>query len=257
MKMKIDQSQIPDHIAGQPPDHWLKKISTHIAGQPPIHWLEKIKTLDQLEWWKLTHREQKCLALAWRAKYLGEDEPLEEKVRRGQISKGEMQRAWLMVDWYSALWDVVQRSFTAIKAELAKKSVELPFDSAFALFLHLCTEMSEYTLLHCFEPYLEVSGKQLEDYVKLGLRDRKGENLKPHQLKKLEKLPHASYLSHKRLEWLTIILKIVEKKATSRNPHIKRAWTVYNSALDDLLKGLVKPLHEKRSTYIWHKGKSS
>jgi hypothetical protein len=235
----------------------VEKISNHIAGQPPIHWLDKVKTLDQSKWWKLTHREQYCLSLALRAKYLFLDEPLEAKVQNGQITKGEMTRAWLMADYYSALWDLVQRSFTAIKIELNKKSIELPFDSALDLFFRLCTEMAEYTLLHCFEPYLEVSGKQLEDYIKLYLRDSNGEELKEHLRDRLEKIPHASYLSHKRLEWLTIVLRIAEKKTTNRNPHIKSAWVAYNLALNNLLEKEVKALHEVRFTYAWHKGKSS
>jgi hypothetical protein len=234
-----------------------EKISTHIAGQPPIHWLEKVKTLDQLECWKLTHREQYCLSLAWRAKYLGLDEPLEAKVQNGQITKGEMTRAWLMVDYYSALWDLVQRSFTIAKTELEKKSIELPFDSALELFLRLCTEMSDSTFLHCFEPYLEVGGKRLEDFVLLGLKARKGKTLKPHELKKLQKLPHANQLTYKRLEWLNIFLRIAERKATTRNSHIKRAWQAYNLSLDHVLEELVKPLHEVRSTHVWHNGKSS
>jgi hypothetical protein len=229
-----------------------EKISNYIAGQPPIHWLKKTNTPDQSEWWELIHREQYCLSLAWRAKYLGLDEPLEAKVQSKEITKGEMTRAKLMVAYYSAIWDLVRICFTIVKTELKRESIELPFDSASDLFFRLCTEMAEYTFLHCLEPYIEVSGSKMESWERLCRKAKKTR----YDDKKLEKLPHASYLTHNRSEWSNIVLQIVEKKATSHNPDIKEAWDDYQYQLEVFFRRLAK-LSKKapRYSYGFNNGK--
>jgi hypothetical protein len=233
-----------------------KKISRHIANHPSRGWLAKIETLDQLKWWVLHGKQQELLSLAWKIEYLDLDDQLEDQVESGQITKHQMDRTFLMLDCYSALWKLIKRSFKTIKKELARNSIDLPFTSPSALFCCLCTELSEFTFLHCFEPYLELGGKRLEDWILLGIRERGGEILEESDSKKLKKLPHAPFLTKKRFEWVNIVLSICENKANSQNITIKKAWDAYNVSLDSLIEESVKPLHEIRSTTIWRNGKS-
>jgi hypothetical protein len=204
-----------------------KMIVAFLTKQPPESWLSQAKTPDQFYQWVKTKQDTWLLANALRARFTGENNPLEPYLQSGFIDNRLYESIWLRVDWLEQLWGLTQLVFSDVKAEVEEAGIEFPFDSALSLFKQLLKETVNERLRDCLKSYYEFSPQKQKKYLK-SLKSALVGGATPIQMRnaqsKLRVLPPKS------LHWYGVVIGVCHQNATNRRPSLQAKFNATRTA---------------------------
>jgi hypothetical protein len=233
-----------------------KKIAKLLAQLPPEFLLVLAKTSDQKEHWSNLRNFYGLLSCCWQAMHSGKDDPLAPLLKLGEISKAEYDYVWLTVDWYERLWELVQISFRYVRPELEQlKICEIP-KSAYELLELILAEFATEQFDTSQKQYLYLPGRQLPEFQALAVKVFKGEELCPHEEKRLQLLLTKDWneKAFKVNPVFVVTMAVCHKKAGGRQSIFKARLDAYHTAMFNVLIQ-EKRLHWQTGSHAWDKGK--
>ena len=175
---------------------------------------KKMSTLDQLSAFIELSLKQNCIALCWKARFEGADDPISRKLREGLISQDFYDLVWLEVSYWEALWGLCQLTTPLMVEEMIQRGSEVPdgFCSQF-LFKALVME-STHPHIEASLGYVELPARPIAQALKLKAKAWNSE-LTPKEEKRIQKLlsrlPSYTPLA---LKWLLLtVSKALRNKA--------------------------------------------
>ena len=219
----------------------------------------QMSTLDQFSAFIELSLKQDCIALCWKARFEGTDDPISFELREGRMSQDFYDLVWLEVSYWEALWGLCQLTTPLMMEEMMQRGSEVPdeFCSQF-LFKALVMEATN-PHMEASLGYIELPARPIAQALKLKAKAWNGE-LTPKEEKRIQKLtsrlPSFTPLT---LKWLLLaVSKALRNKAVqghfemfataSASLYAKKAKVTYNGGCwgwnnGVLLKG------QRNSTY--------
>lgn len=226
-----------------------KKITRCLAKLPSQHLIALVTTKEQVCLW-LAHRcFQNWLALCWRARHIGEDDPLASLLESGRVDQDTYERVWLTVDLWEQLWGLIQLGERYIRAEFDHLGLDYPFKSAFELFIRVVWQDTNSTFSVCLKPYHEVSARKYEKAYRLAAKGC-SETLNPIEESNL----HGLLNQHQADPLLSIVIAICHQKATRKRLALKNKLEMFYTVLGKL-SAKEATIRRKAGSFAWKDGK--
>jgi len=218
---------------------------------PSENWLPKLKTDDLLNLWYKTRRNQQLVAIAWECMYTGGDkfkQQFEAMEARGKIDVEAYRLIEKLTSHYLALWELTEFAFAPFTEKMCLIGLPSPFNSPFALYSQLQSEVIDTVFIDATKPYVELSAKRAEKLLRLKMRSF-DVTLKPHEQAQLERF--IKEYQPQSLAWWHSFLDFV-----SRQKHNKTLWHKfqnYRHTEADLMRTTATLARHKFSV-AWKKG---
>jgi hypothetical protein len=195
----LKHREIPD---GLPP---IQQAILTIAQYPCRRCLqEKLFTDDQRGAFAELSLKQDCIALCWKARFEGVDDPIYPELKEGRISQDFYDLIWLEVSYWEALWGLCQLVAPLMLEDMIQYGGEVPdgFCSQF-LFRALVMEATNPHIKASFG-YVEVPAQLIQKALKLKAKAWNGE-LTPAEEKRIQKLTcRLPFFTPLALKWLLL-----------------------------------------------------
>lgn len=230
-------------------DRELWAITLYIAHDLPSQALKsKIINDFQRQKWDQIQSTLYAVGLSWWAKDSYKDNPLQDWVDQGVISKRDYDYYEQLTSVFRSLWPLIQEAERFIRAEAHQKGISYPFEKepsrSAALFKEIIRIDADSTFEECLN-YIEVSAPKTEAAFRLFAAhtdDRDESKLKTYKRRLKGKIPGT--LSTNSLPgwrgknfWFNFALDVCEAKAKS-NVSIRnklKEWSVALTSWADLL----------------------
>ncbi len=225
------------------------KIAQSLAKSPDCNLLRLAKTIDQLQEWLESRRFQQLLALAWISRRRVKDNPLDSLRETNRISKVDYKIIWLLVNFYDALWALIQIAFPYIQPELKRFGFSNSCNSASDLFCSVIASIPNEDFSNCLEPYKEVSNRKIVKHFRLIVKVHKGE-ASPEMQKQAQK-KYGKYNS----TFLELIINICCVKGKGRFLVENQLEAFFLAALNFGEQAAKKCWNEP--SFVWSQGQKS
>ena len=239
----LKHREIPD---GLPP---IQQAILTIAQYPCRRCLqEKLFTNDQRRAFAELSLKQDCIALCWKARFEGVDDPIYPELKEGQISQDFYDLVWLEVSYWEALWGLCQLVAPLMLEDMIDRGSEVP-DGFCGQFLFKALVM-EATNPHIEASlgYVEFPARPIAQALKLKAKAWNGQ-LTPKEEKRIQKLtsrlPSFTPLA---LKWLLLAVS----KAL-RNKAVQGQFEMFATASACLYAKKAKVAH-KGGCWGWNNG---
>lgn len=259
-----------------------EQIAQLIANLPSDRLLQQAKTPAQIEEGHKARQTQLLLAECWKSKWLVKDYyPVEEAVKRQEISQRKAELMYCCVNEYKARWELCQvaekyvkklhtelqntisvEHFAGASAHSSYKFVhqaslrQYPFQSAYDLFAETLKEDADGSFSVCLEPYYEVPMKKWRKVGKqyTALLDRSELDGTYPQLKKAEEQRlKGNLVWHKvGFSWIGM-LQLACQIEVKNDPLLSKQLVAYNKSLCEALSLGVSASRNLHG-WAWHKG---
>lgn len=266
----------------QKPPEIGEQIAQRIANLPSDRLLQQAKTPAQREEWHKARQTQILLAECWKSKWLVQDYyPLEEAVKRQEISQRKAELMSCCVNEYKARWELcevaekyVKRLHTELQNTISVEHFPLasahssykffhqgslrqyPFQSAYDLFAETLKEDADGSFSVCLEAYYEVPMKKwrqmAQQYTKL-LEQAELDGTYPQLKKAEEQRLKRKLVWHKvSFSWIGMVLWTCQIEAKN-DPMLRKKLLAYNDSLHEALS-LAVTASGNLHGWAWHKG---
>ena len=204
------------------------KIELYLARKlktlPPEELRKLIHTSDQLAWFDRIDNDFSLISLCWQARIKGDNDPLEQLLEARKIKEIKYTEINLQVDYYRALWELIQVSYSAIKAEAKRNKLkDFSFTKARDLFEQIISDDSKNAVNVC-QQYSEISSESIAKTSLNSIRALKG-NIPQSQIDRLcqENSSYYRRMGLPRNNWLAFCLIVADdilQKPRSANQKI-------------------------------------
>lgn len=210
---------------------------------------KKLSTIDQFSAFFNLRLTQTYVALCWKARFEGADDPIYFDVKQGRISQDFYDLVWLEVSYLESLWGLCQLVAPLMLDGLHQRGGEELVDRFSSLFLFRAAVMeSANQQIELSFGYVEVSSRAVDTAFKLkakGLRD----GLTPREAKRLRDLTIRLPLINS--EALNLIIAMV---ATSfRNKAVRGQFEMLVTATANLWEKKAT-VARKQGSWGWNHG---
>lgn len=241
-----------------------EQIAQRIASLPSDRLLQQAKTPAQIEEGHKARQTQILLAECWKSKWLVKEYyPVEEALKRQEISQRKAELMYCCVNEYKARWELCQIAEKYVKKRHALLQIwtgyvehfskplahfwykffhqaslrQYPFQSAYDLFAETLKEDANGSFSVCLEPYYAVPmkkwrqvGKQYTELLE------QAENGTYPQLKKAEEQKLKTNLVWDKVgfSWIGMVLWTCQIEAKN-DPLLRKKLLAYNDSLQEAL----------------------
>lgn len=239
----------------------LKLIAQFIRQLPVELPLKQPLTDEQQEEWDNLKTHYALVADCWKARALGEDNPLIRYLPTKEIDKWHCEYFWTMAEQQLRLWEMIQLIEAHVRKEfiqLVKEDpktrqagVEYPFNSDIELFMRILYDHALHDSIVCLKPYHEVSYPKMTKAIKLAGKalDTK---LSATEFTKLKSLYKSQVIDAPGLWfWFDLVLSVSKQEAIISRP-IRDKLAAFDLALDQVGK-MRLTAHRKRDSDTWNK----
>jgi hypothetical protein len=209
---------------------------------------EKLFTDDQRKAFFELSLKQDCIALCWKARFEGADDPIYPELREGRISQDFYDLVWLEVSYWEVLWGLCQLAAPLMVENMIQCRTEVPdgFCSQF-LFKALVMEATNPHIEASFG-YVEVPAQLIEKALKLKAKAWNGE-LTPAEEKRIQKLTsRLPFFTPLALKWLLLTVS-----KAPRNKAVQGQFEMFATASASLCTKKAKVAH-KNGCWGWNNG---
>jgi len=259
-----------------------EQIAQLIASLPSSRLLQQAKTPAQIEEWHKARQTQLLLAECWKSKWVVQDYyPLEEAVKRQEISQRKAELMNCCVNEYKARWElceVAEKYVKKLHTELQNTSYvepfsgasahssykffhqaslrQYPFQSAYDLFAETLKEDVDSSFSVCLEPYYDVPMKKWrqvgQQYTQL-LARAELDGTYPELKKAEEQRLKTNLVWHKvGFSWIGMVLWTCQIEAKN-DPLLSKQLVAYNKSLLEVMS-LGMSASRNLHGWAWHKG---
>jgi len=260
-----------------------EQIAQLIASLPSDRLLQQAKTPAQIEEWHKARQTQILLAECWKSKWLVQDYyPLEEALKRQEISQRKAELMNCCVNEYKARWELCDVAEKYVKKCHALLQIltgyvekfpkpfahfwykffhqaslrQYPFQSAYDLFAEILKEDVDGSFSVCLEPYYEVPmkkwrqvGKQYTKFLDRAKLDGTYPELKKAEEQRLK----TNLVWHKvGFSWIGMVLWTCQIEAKN-DPLLSKQLVAYNKSLLEVMS-LGMSASRNLHGWAWHKG---
>lgn len=239
----LEPRKMPDGLSPN-----LQAILT-VAQYPCRHCVQKkLFTDDQRAAFLKLSLKQDCIALCWKARFEGTDDPIYSELREGRMSQDFYDLVWLEVSYWEALWGLCQLATPLMAENMIQRGTEIPdgFCSQF-LFRALVMEATNPHLEASFG-YVEVPAQSIEKALKLKAKAWNGE-LTSQEEKRIQKLTsRLPFFTSLALKWLLLTVSKAPK-----NKAVQGQFEMFATANANLCTKKAKVAH-KNGCWGWNNG---
>ena len=239
----------------------IRQIAQFMCQLPIELDLDEPLTPAQQDDWNHLKKHFAFVSVCWKAKALGEENPLALLAARREIDKWHCDYFWSHAELWFHLWEViqlveplVQREFKRLVQEDPKTcqaKVEYPFSSDTELLQEILSFSALHDFLICLKPYHEVSYPKMTQAIKLA-RKRLDTKLSQIECKKLEALYKSQAIDADYLWfWFDLAINTARDKART-DARVKNRVDAFNCAVDQVGK-LRLTAHRKAESDTWKK----
>ncbi|MEG4232869.1 hypothetical protein QUA40_12270 [Microcoleus sp. Pol11C3] len=259
-----------------------EQIAQLIASLPSERLLQQAKTPAQIEEWHKARQTQLLLAECWKSKWLVKEYyPLEEAVKRQEISQRKAELMNCCVNEYKARWElceVAEKYVKKLHTELQNTSYvehfpgayahssykffhqaslrQYPFQSAYDLFAETLKEDADGSFSVCLEPYYDVPIKKwrlaAKQYTQL-LEQAELNGIYPKLRDAEEQKLKRNLVWHKvGFSWIGM-LQLACQIEVKNDPLLRKKLLAYNDSLQEALS-LAVTASRPLPSWAWHKG---
>jgi len=260
-----------------------EQIAQLIANLPSDRLLQQAKTPAQIEEWHKARKTQLLLAECWKSKWLVKDYyPVEEAVKRQEISQRKAELIYCCVNEYKARWElceVAEKYVKKLHTELQKLTGyvehspkpfvhfwynffhqaslrQYPFQSAYDLFAETLKEDADGSFSVCLEPYYDVPMKKwrlaAKQYAQL-LEQAELDGIYPKLRDAEEQKLKRNLVWHKvGFSWIGM-LQLACQIEVKNDPLLSKQLVAYNKSLWEALSLGVSASRNLHG-WAWHKG---
>lgn len=239
----------------------IRQIAQFMCQLPIELDLEKPLTPAQQDDWNQLNNHFAFVSICWKAKALGEENPLVLLATRREIDKWHCDYFWSHAELWFHLWEIIQlvephiqREFKRLVQEDPKTcqaKVEYPFSSNIELLQEILSCSALHDSLICLKPYHEVSYSKMTQAIKLA-RKKLETKLSQIECKKLEILHKTQAIDDRNLWfWFDLAINTALYKART-DPRVRDRVNFFNCAVDQVAK-LRLTAHRKAESDTWKK----
>jgi hypothetical protein len=260
-----------------------EQIAQLIASLPSDSLLQQAKTPAQIEEWHKARKTQILLAECWKSKWLVKDYyPLEEAVKRQEISQRKAELMNCCVNEYKARWELCKVAKKYVKKRHALLPIwtgyvehfskplahfwynyfyqvslrQYPFQSAYDLFAETLKEDVDGSFSVCLESYYEVPMKKWrqvgKQYTQL-LAQSKLDGTYPQLKNAEEQRLKRNLVWHKvGFSWIGMVLWTCQFEAKN-DSQLRKKLLAYHASLREALS-LTVTASRNLHGWAWHKG---
>ncbi|MEG4343043.1 hypothetical protein QUB70_07075 [Microcoleus sp. A003_D6] len=260
-----------------------EQIAQLIASLPSDRLLQQAKTPAQIEEWHKARQTQLLLAECWKSKWLVQDYyPLEEAVKRQEISQRKAELMNCCVNEYKSRWELceVAQKYVKKRHELLQiwtgyvehfskplahfwykffhqaSLRQYPFQSAYDLFAETLKEDVDSSFSVCLEPYYDVPMKKWrqvgKQYTQLLARSEL-DGTYPELKKAEEQRLKTNLVWHKvGFSWIGMVLWTCQIEAKN-DPVLSKQLVAYNKSSWEALSLGVSASRNLHG-WAWHNG---
>ena len=246
-----------------------KKFASFLVRLPDARLKELTKTHDLIKQWHTARNLNKYTANCFEARFSGQDDPIASWKGQGKVKLLLWDLTWREVERYEILWGTVQLTFSDIKSLSEELLLEIPFCSAFDLFLEITSSKQNLVFAKHLEPCYKYSIDEQQRLYKLTRNKVWSE--KKLSLKEKEELNRLTQPDKGKLLWLELVWALCEYKNFSEPSSLvaskyrefrkKEAETydLISKIFDDSRKGKLSKENpeEKLKSETWIEGAST
>lgn len=182
----------------------------------------------------------------WRAIHSGEDDPLDQLLSQGHITKNQHSWIWQVYFFHNHIWELISLTFSKIR-EIAKElEIEFPFSKCLDLFTEIITVHADNQCSPSLSPYKEISHGNLKKARELSRRAIKDSSLSIGKQQTLNSIVKNEYSN----PWLKLATAVW---FDSTKPVVKSRVQQLLATCDDLMM-LTGRLCRDAPSYAWVKG---
>lgn len=172
-KLLAEQKRIASVLSELPR---IEKIFEFLPGYLP--------TDDQLEYWAGLKSDYSLVAMCWRARVKGQDNPLYPMLESGEIDRWHFDYFWRLMNYHWTLWELVQGVEPFIKEAFRRNQDAYPFKGACELFICILDRLADHRAWIPLKDHHEVSYGKRSEALNLAVK----KDLNKIELKRIESL---------------------------------------------------------------------